>query len=58
MTHLLARLIYRMLKFGHQYVDKGMGYYEVTYRQRQLQWAAKQSAALNMQLTPITGVAG
>src|SRR5579864_3740082 len=24
MAHLLSRLIYRMLKFGHAYVDKGM----------------------------------
>ena len=57
MAHLLARLIYRMLKFGHAYVDKGMEYYETKYRQQQLQWVAKQAAALNMQLVPITGVA-
>jgi hypothetical protein len=24
MAHLLARLMYRMLKFGHEYVDKEM----------------------------------
>jgi len=57
MAHLLARLTYRVLKFGHQYVDKGMEYYETKYRQQQLQWVAKQAAALNMQLTPIAGVA-
>ena len=57
MAHLLARLVYRMLKFGHEYVDKGMEYYETKYRQQQLQWVAKQAAALNMQLTPIAGVA-
>jgi transposase len=58
MAHLLARLIYRMLNFGHEYVDKGMEYYETKCRQQQLQWVAKQAAALNMQLTPITGVGG
>jgi len=58
MAHLLARLIYRMLKFGHEYVDKGMEYYETKYRQQQLQWVAKQAAALNMQLIPIAGVVG
>jgi transposase len=56
-AHLLARLIYRMLKFGHEYVDKGMEYYETKYRQQQLQWVAKQAAGLNMQLIPIAGVA-
>ena len=58
MAHLLARLIYRMLKFGHEYVDKGMEYYETKYRQQQLQWVAKQAALLNMQLIPITAVEG
>lgn len=56
MAHLLARLIYRTLKFGHEYVDKGMEYYETKYRQQQLQWVAKQAAALNMQLIPVTEV--
>jgi len=58
MAHLLARLIYRMLKFGNEYVDKGMEYYETKYRQQQLQWVAKQAAVLNMQLVPVAGVAG
>lgn len=57
MAHLLARLIYRMLKFGHEYVDKGMEYYESKYRQQQLQWVAKQAAALSMQLIPMAEVA-
>jgi len=28
MAHCLARLVYRMLKYGHQYVDKGMEHYD------------------------------
>lgn len=52
LAHKLARLIYRMLKFGNEYVDKGMAYYEHKYRQRQIQWLAKQAAALNLQLVP------
>ena len=56
MAHLLARLTYRMLRFGREYVDKGMEFYETKYRQQQLQWVTKQAAALNMQLIPITGV--
>jgi hypothetical protein len=50
MAHTLAQLVYRMLKFGHHYVDQGIEYYEAKYRQQQLRWTAKQAAALNMQL--------
>jgi len=53
MAHTLARLIYRMLKFGRQYVDRGIECYENKYRQQQLNWIAKQAATLSMQLVPI-----
>jgi transposase len=56
MAHKLARLIYRMLKYGKEYVDKGMAYYEEKYRQQQLKWLTKQAAALNLQLVPATPV--
>jgi len=57
MAHKLARLIYRMLKYGKEYVDKGMAYYEEKHRQQQLKWLTKQAAALNLQLVPATAVA-
>lgn len=57
MAHKLARLIYRMLKYGKEYADRGAAYYEAKYRERQLKWLRKQAAALNLQLVPITGVA-
>jgi transposase len=56
MAHKLARLIYRMLKYGKEYVDKGMAYYEAKYRERQLKWLNKQAAALNLQLVPLKSV--
>lgn len=56
MAHLLARLIYRMLKIGREYVANGMGFHETKDRQQRLQWVAKQAAALNMQLIPVAGV--
>ena len=56
MAHKLARLVYRMLKFGQGYVDKGMEHYEAKYRQDQIKWLAKSAAALNLQLTPLTEV--
>jgi hypothetical protein len=33
-AHKLARLIYRMLRFGTDYVDVGQDYYERRYRRR------------------------
>ena len=56
MAYHLARLVYRMLKFGHAYVDKGMEYYETKHRQQHFAWLKKQAAALNLQLTPLTEV--
>ncbi len=56
MAHKLARLVYRLLKFGSQYVDKGIAYYEMKYRQHQIKWITKQAAALNLQLVPIPEV--
>lgn len=47
-----------MLKFGHQYVDQGIEYYENKYRQQQLKWVAKQAATLRMQLVPLSAVPG
>ena len=58
MAHKLARLIYRMMKFGAEYVDKGMESYESRYRQQQTKWLAKQAAALNFQLIPASDVIG
>ncbi|MGH9434046.1 MAG: IS110 family transposase [Terriglobia bacterium] len=57
MAHHLARLIYRMLRFGTEYHDRGMEHYERRYRETQIKWLQKQAAMLNMQLTPAQGVA-
>jgi transposase len=58
MAHKLARLIYRMMKFGSEYVDKGMTAYESRYRQQKMKWLAKQAASLNLQLVPAPEVTG
>ena len=50
MAHFLARLIYRMIKFGQDYVEQGMEAYEAKYREQRLLWLKKQAKALNMQL--------
>lgn len=51
-AHKLARFIYRLLKHGEAYVQKGMEYYEQQYRQRLLQNLKKTAASLGLQLTP------
>jgi transposase len=51
MAHRLARLVYRMLKYGQRYVDKGAEYYEHRYRQQQIQFLRKKAAKLGLQIT-------
>jgi hypothetical protein len=50
MAHQLARLVYRMLKYGQQYVDKGMDHYEQKLREQRIKWVKKQARELNLQL--------
>jgi len=57
MAHHLARIVYRMLKFGQAYVDQGQQSYEAKYRLQQRKWLEKQAAALNLQLVPRQGFA-
>ena len=52
MAHRLARLVYRMLKYGQQYVDKGAEYYERRNRQQQIEFVRKKAAQLGLQVTP------
>jgi hypothetical protein len=52
MAHRLARLVYRMLKYGQQYVDKGAQYYERRNRQQQIEFVRKKAAQLGLQVTP------
>jgi len=56
MAHQLARLIYRLLRFGTEYHDKGMQHYERQYRETQMKWLEKQAAQFSMQLIPTQGV--
>jgi transposase len=51
MAHRLARLVYRMLKYGNQYVDKGAEYYEQKNRQQQIVYLRKRAAQLGLVVT-------
>lgn len=50
MAHRLARLVYRMLKYGQAYVDKGTEYYEERFRQQQIHLLRKRAARLGLQV--------
>jgi len=52
MAHRIARLVYRMLKYGQHYVDKGAEYYEQRNRQQQIEFLRKKAARLGLQLAP------
>lgn len=53
MAHRLARLIYRMLKYGEEYVDKGAEHYETKYAQLQIVHLKKKAAKLGLQVLPL-----
>ena len=53
MAHRLARLVYRMLKYGQAYVDKGTEYYEERFRQQQIQLLRRRAAKLGLQVAEI-----
>jgi hypothetical protein len=51
MAHMLARLVYRMLRYGEQYVDKGLNYYEEKYREHQIRSIQKKAKDLGLAVT-------
>ncbi|PWT82036.1 MAG: IS110 family transposase, partial [Blastocatellia bacterium] len=48
MAHKLAVLVYRMLRWGHEYVDKGLQYYEERHREQQIRLLKKRAAKLGL----------
>jgi len=53
-AYKLARILYRMLKYGAGYVDQGEAAYEERYRDRLLRNLKRRAAELGFQLTAIT----
>jgi hypothetical protein len=51
MAHTLARLVYRMLKYGQDYVDQGMEFYQQRYQQQQINWMQKKAKDLGLVIT-------
>lgn len=50
MAAKLARLVYRMLRYGMQFVDKGAELYEAQHRQRQIYSLKRKAAQLGFQV--------
>ena len=50
MAAKLARLIYRMLRYGMRYVDRGAQIYEEQHRQRQILFLKRKAAELGLKV--------
>ncbi len=50
MAAKLARLVYRMLRYGMPFVDRGAMFYEARYRQRQINSLRRKAAKFGFQL--------
>jgi transposase len=50
MAHHLARLVYRMLRYGENYVEKGIEHYEAKFRLQRIKWLRKEAHSLSFQL--------
>lgn len=52
LAHKLAKLIYIMLKYGHEYVEKGVEFYEEMYQKRREASLKKKARAMGYDLVP------
>jgi transposase len=53
-AHKLALLVYRMIRFGKDYLDIGQELYEHQFKQRALKHLARKAKDLGFQLVPVT----
>lgn len=52
LAHKLAKLIYIMLKYGHEYVEKGVEFYENMYKERREASLKKKAREMGYDLVP------
>ena len=55
-AHLIARIVYRMLKYKVEYEPLSVAQYEQHYRKQQLKYLQKKAAKFGFQLTPSLAV--
>jgi len=53
MAAKLARLVYRMLRYGMQFVDRGATFYEAQHRKQQISYLKWKAAKLGLQITEV-----
>jgi transposase len=53
LAHKLAKLIYLMLKYGQEYVEKGVEFYENMYKRRREDSLKRKAKELGYQLVPV-----
>jgi len=53
-AHKLACLIYRMLKYGQEYVTQSLEEYEAKVKENLLKGLKRKAAALGFQLSPLS----
>jgi len=56
MAHQLARLIWRMMTQGAEYVEAGLEAYEARFRNQRIRWLKNQAKQFNMQLVELQSV--
>src|SRR5919108_2397169 len=57
MAAKLARLVYRMLRYGMKYVDQGAAVYELKHRELQVQQLKRKAAKPGYKVTPVPAAA-
>src|SRR6266513_2401103 len=57
MAAKLARLVYRMLRYGMKYVDQGAAFYELRHRELQIKRLKAKAQKLGYRVTPIPAAA-
>jgi transposase len=57
MAAKLARLVYRMLRYGMKYVDQGAAFYELRHRELQIKHLKSKAEKLEYRVTPIPAAA-
>lgn len=54
LAHKLGKLVYVMLKYGHEYVEKGVEFYERMYKDRREASLKRKAKELGYELVPLT----
>jgi hypothetical protein len=57
-AHMIARVVYRMLKYKVEYETISIEEYEAKYKEQQIKYMRKKAAKLGFQLVPVVPAQG